>query len=151
MKAKVPVLAFLGFVAIGVGGSAVRVVPPVVEAQATRSVWEGVYTDAQAKRGDGVYQALCVNCHGVELEGGEMGTPLTGPAFAANWNGLTVGDLFERIRTTMPQDTPGKLTTAQTADVLAYLLKANRMPAGKAELVRRPEQLSMIKYEATKP
>jgi len=79
----------------------------------SRSVWDGVYTEEQAKRGESVYRKECAACHGDLLAGAESAPPLTGGAFLANWNGLTIGDLFDRIRKTMPQSAPGRLTRQQ--------------------------------------
>src|SRR6185369_14585331 len=74
----------------------------LLAAQTTRSVWDGVYTSAQAERGAALYANNCASCHGSALGGGESAPPLTGGEFSSNWYGLTVGDLFERIRITMP-------------------------------------------------
>jgi mono/diheme cytochrome c family protein len=101
---------------------------------AQQSVWDRVYTEAQARRGELVYAQTCLNCHGPELEGGDMTPALTGSAFTANWNDLTVGDLSERIRISMPLDRPGTLSRQQNADVIAYILKVNNWPAGSQEL-----------------
>jgi len=117
----------------------------------SRSVWDGVYTDEQAKRGEPVYHKECAPCHGDSLAGGESAPPLTGGAFLANWNGLTLGDLFDRIRKTMPQNAPGKLTRQQNADVLAFALSVNKFPAGKTELSRQTEFLKEIRFESSKP
>jgi len=117
----------------------------------SRSVWDGVYTDEQAKRGEEVYKKECAACHGAELTGGESAPPLTGGAFQANWNGLTLGDLFDRIRKTMPQAKPGSLTRQQDSDVLAFMLSANKFPAGKTELYRQSEMLKEIRFETKKP
>lgn len=119
--------------------------------ETTRSVWDGVYTEEQAQRGETLSRKECANCHGVGLTGGEAAPPLSGDAFLSNWNGLTVGDLFDRIRKTMPQDNPGRLSREQDADVLAYVLSLNRFPAGKAELDHRSEVLKQIRIEAIKP
>jgi len=116
-----------------------------------RSVWDGVYTEEQAKRGEPVYHKECAPCHGDSLAGGESAPPLSGGAFLANWNGLTLGDLFDRIRKTMPQNAPGKLTKQQNADVLAYTLSVNKFPSGKAELSKQSEFLKEIRFEASKP
>lgn len=116
-----------------------------------RSVWDGVYTEEQAKRGEPLYHKECAPCHGDSLSGGESAPPLTGGAFLSNWNGLTLGDLFERIRKTMPQNAPGKLSRQQNADILAFALSANKFPAGKTELSRQPEFLKEIRFEAMKP
>ena len=80
-----------------------------------------------------------------------MAPPLTGGEFISNWNGLTVGDLFDRIRTTMPADAPGRLNRDKTADILAQILSANQFPPGTAELPRQSEVLKEIRIEATKP
>src|SRR5690349_3636261 len=117
----------------------------------TRSVWDGVYTEEQAKRGEESYRKECASCHGDTLVGGGGAAPLTGGAFLSNWNGLTVGDLFDRIRKTMPQGSLGKLTKQQDADILAYLLSFNKFPSGKTELQKQVEFLKEIRFEATKP
>ena len=65
-------------------------------------------------------------------------------------NDLTAGDLFERIRQTMPRDTPGRLSRQQNSDVIAYLLKANGWPAGPAELPPEPAALREIRIQATR-
>jgi len=116
----------------------------------SRSVWDGVYTEEQAKRGEAVYKKECGSCHGEMLTGGESAPPLTGGAFQANWNGLTLGDLFDRIRKTMPQSKPGSLTRQQGSDVLAFLLSINKFPVGKTELYRQSEMLKEIRFETKK-
>jgi S-disulfanyl-L-cysteine oxidoreductase SoxD len=134
--------------AIALAFGLLRAQAPAVE---SRSVWDGVYTEEQAKRGDLVYQKECAACHGAMLNGGESSPPLAGSAFLANWNGLSMGDLFDRIRKTMPQSNPGRLTRQQDADVLAFLLSANKFPSGKAELYRQSEMLKEIRFESQKP
>jgi len=117
----------------------------------SRSVWEGVYTTDQAKRGQQLYGQYCGACHGDTLGGGESAPPLAGAEFLSNWNGLTVGDLFDRMRTSMPQDKPGKLSREQNADILAHMLRANEFPAGSVELNRNSEMLKQIRIDAVKP
>jgi mono/diheme cytochrome c family protein len=108
---------------------------PASAAQAqTRSVWDGVYTEGQAKRGGEVYSQECGSCHGQTLAGGEAAPSLVGSDFTQEWAGLTVGDLFERIRVAMPQDSPGRLSRPQYADIVARILNANEFPAGETEL-----------------
>lgn len=116
-----------------------------------RSVWDGVYTEEQSKRGDEVYRKECAACHGDSLSGGESAPALTGGAFLANWNGLTLADLFDRIRKTMPQSAPGRLSRQQDADVLAFMLSANKFPTGKSELYKQSEMLKEIRFESEKP
>jgi len=124
---------------------------PALPQYDTRSVWDGVYTAEQADRGQPLYRKECASCHGDQLTGGEAAPPLAGGVFLSNWNGLTVGDLFERIRKTMPQSKPGKLPRTTIADVTAFMLKVNEFPAGKEELSTKPEMLSQIQIESTKP
>lgn len=120
-------------------------------AQTTRSVWDGVYTPEQVDRGKALYARECAACHGAELSGGEEAPPLTGAAFLADWNGLTVGDLFERIRVSMPEGKPGSLNRQTNADILAYILGANQFPAGKTELPTGTEFLKQIRFETERP
>lgn len=121
---------------------------PVQAQDATRSTWDGVYTASQAERGGALYQETCASCHGPQLGGIDAAPPLTGGRFASNWNGIKLGDMVERIRITMPQSSPGSLSRADVADVLAYILEVNGFPAGEKELSRRTAFLNMIGYEA---
>lgn len=118
-----------------------------IAAQGERSVKDGVYSDEQAKRGEMVYAETCANCHGERMEGIDMSPALTGATFSSNWNTLTVGDLFDRIRTTMPMDRPGTITPQQNADVIAFMLKANQYPPGSTELPNTVTPLKTIKIE----
>jgi mono/diheme cytochrome c family protein len=118
--------------------------------EATKSVWDGVYTDEQAGRGQPLYKEHCASCHADTLMGGEMSPPLVGGDFLSNWNGLTLGELFERIRTTMPQNKAGKLSREVNADITAYILSVNKFPAGKTELPRSTEFLKQIRIESEK-
>jgi hypothetical protein len=117
----------------------------------TTSVWDGVYTDEQAKRGGPMYSEFCASCHGPELMGGEMAPPLATGDFLSGWDGLTLGDLFERMRISMPQNAPGSLSGQQNADILAFMLAANKYPTGATELSNQAMVLKTIKFEARKP
>jgi S-disulfanyl-L-cysteine oxidoreductase SoxD len=117
---------------------------------AARSVWDGVYTEAQAGRGQELYNQHCASCHADTLMGGEMSPPLAGGDFLSNWNGLTLGELFERIRTTMPQNKPGKLSREINADITAYILSVNKFPSGKTELPHTAEFLKEIRIDSEK-
>jgi len=119
-------------------------------ASETQSVWDGVYTAEQAKRGQALYEKDCSTCHGDRLNGTGEAPALSGGKFLSNWNGLTVGDLFERIRKTMPQDKPDRLTRREKADILAYILNFNKFPAGKSELRQQTEWLKQIQFEETR-
>jgi quinoprotein glucose dehydrogenase len=76
---------------------------------------------------------------------------LADSGFAGDWDGLTVAQLFDRTRTSMPQDAPQSMGREETAAVIAYLLSKNNFPAGDADLSERGEVLATIKYVATKP
>jgi len=137
------VVAFVLFVAPSFAGAA-------QQAAAARSVWDGVYTAEQAKRGEPLYAQYCSSCHGSTFEGGEMAPPLAGGAFNANWNGLSLGDLSERIRISMPQNSPGSLTRQQYVDILATMLGGGEFPQGKTELPREVDVLKQITFESMK-
>lgn len=143
MRIKAALIAIAAAMLIGIAG--------LLPAQTTRSVWDGVYTDEQAKRGKTVYSAQCAQCHGEEMAGGDETPPLTGAAFFANWNGLSVNELFERIRVSMPANNPGHLTRQQNADALAYIFAFNKFPAGTSELPVQGEILKEIRIQASKP
>ena len=117
------------------------------KAEGGSTVLAGVYTDEQAKRGEAVSNKLCTGCHGPDLSGGEAGPTLVGIEFLANWNNLTALDFFDRTHATMPADAPGTMTPQQTSDIIAYVLKLNKYPAGKAELSTDPAALKGIKIE----
>jgi quinoprotein glucose dehydrogenase len=140
------VLAMLASIA---SGSATRVA--AVQDGTTASVWDGVYSEEQAGRGEEAYRQACANCHGPELEGADMTPGLTGGMFTSNWNDLTLGDLFERIRATMPLDKPGSLSRQQNADLVAFLLKANQWPVGTTELSRELGALKQIRIQSSRP
>jgi mono/diheme cytochrome c family protein len=117
-------------------------VPP-----AASSVWDGVYTDEQRARGEQAYRADCASCHGDALEGAGQTPALADHEFASSWNGMPLADLFDRIQTTMPADRPGQLSRERTADILAFVLKANGFPAGRIELAPGPDALKAIRFE----
>jgi mono/diheme cytochrome c family protein len=114
----------------------------------TSSVWDGVYTDAQSTRGAATYTEHCTVCHGVSLAGVGEAPALAGARFVSDFDGLSVGELFDRIRTTMPLNNPGGLSRDQYADILAFVLKTNGFPAGQTELYRRREYLDTIVFES---
>jgi mono/diheme cytochrome c family protein len=114
-----------------------------LSAQQPRTVKDGVYTDAQAKRGLAVYTERCSQCHGQTL-GGDIAPPLVGDDFIGDWNKQTLADLVDKIKNTMPADDPGKLTQQQSADVVAYILQVGKFPAGRAELASAADVLKLI-------
>ena len=112
---------------------------------ATKNVWDGVYTEAQAIRGQELYKKDCGYCHRDDLTGGgsEAGAPaLRGPIFFYRWLHSPLADMFMTIGTTMPQNKPDSLTPQTVVDIVSFLLEENEMPAGKAEL---PPELDTLK------
>jgi mono/diheme cytochrome c family protein len=115
------------------------------------SIWSGVFSEAQAKRGEEAYQASCAGCHGVDLVSVDSETPsLTGPRFNTSWVGKTIGDRFDVIRKTMPATDPGTLDDQTTIDIVAFILKTNGYPAGQAELGVDAAALGKITIEKPK-
>jgi mono/diheme cytochrome c family protein len=144
MKLRIASLTTIGLAAFGALYSNLR-------ADATRSVWDGVYTEDQAKQGQPLYNESCSSCHGDTLIGQDVAPALVGGEFLSNWDGLSLGDLFERIRTTMPASRPGSLSREKNAAILAYILSVNEFPAGKTDLPQQKEVLDEIKISASKP
>ena len=122
-----------------------------VDAQSKRSIWDGVYTQEQAQKGGPLYETGCASCHGGGLEGGETAPALVGGEFMWAWNGLSVGDLFERLRVSMPEGNPSEMSTAQKADVLAFVLSRNDVPVGAEELANQTSRLRTISFDAIPP
>ena len=121
------------------------------EQGAGSSTWSGVYTEEQATAGGAVYAKVCSECHLEDLAGDGFAPALRGPEFMNNWNSLTVGDLFERIRLSMPPSNPSSVTPKEKAEIIAFILKSGGFPSGKTELASTPDALKGIKFEATKP
>lgn len=105
----------------------------------TRSTLTGVYSNDQAARGEKTYNAKCTSCHAPNA--------YTGEAFSRAWATLSAFDLFELIRTTMPNDNPGSLSRQQYAEIVAYLFKLNGFPAGKQPLPTEKDELKRVKIE----
>jgi S-disulfanyl-L-cysteine oxidoreductase SoxD len=122
----------------------------IVSAQG-KTTLDGVYTDAQAARGQTVYTESCSSCHGDDLSGSGQAPALTGKDFNVDWNDLAISDLFDRTSGTMPADKPGTLKPEQAVDVIAFLLQKGHFPAGQAELPTDTAALKAIKFVSPKP
>jgi S-disulfanyl-L-cysteine oxidoreductase SoxD len=107
----------------------------------------GAYSAEQAQQGKAIYQNQCTICHGNALEGQGLNSPLAGSVFVNKWSGQTVADLFAKTIVMMPAMNPGTLTPNDTAKVIAYILSANKFPAGTTELPSDPRSLEMIHIE----
>jgi mono/diheme cytochrome c family protein len=118
---------------LGVAFCAVVLAASLLNAGQPQSVGAGVYSAAQAARGEQLYRAQCGDCHGRTMEGA-IGPPLVGESFLANWSARPLTEAVDKIQKTMPFEQPGSLSRRQSADLLAYMLQAGRFPAGPAEL-----------------
>lgn len=116
----------------------------VLAAEGTNSIWEGIYSDAQAERGAQVYADRCASCHAVDLRGNSNSPSLLGMSFMFLWEGRSVGELFTKIRTEMPSEQPGSLSAQNYLDALAFILRANQFPAGTQELEVDPALNSVM-------
>ena len=110
-----------------------------------RSVWEGTYTAEQARRGEDVVAKHCGYCHGDDLSGADQSAPpLKGSVFLLKWSGRTAAELLGLIEEKMPLDRPGSLSPSAYADVLSFILQANRFPAGNRPLPSDASELQRI-------
>ena len=124
----------------------------VVHAQAPRTVWDGVYTAAQAERGTKVYTDQCSTCHGSEMKGGPGIPGLVGPEFQFSWNKKPVGGIFDYAKMFMPPGQSGSLTDQQYVDIVAAVLQNNGFPPSPtAELPTTKSDLDAITFIDTKP
>lgn len=125
--------------------------PGALRAQSGTLASSGVYTAQQAERGSAVYASKCVSCHNDDLSGNGTAPAVAGPDFFAKWGGQPLAVLFQTIHKTMPSDQPGTLTSQQVADVLAFLLRSNRLPPGKTELPADANALQHVVMDQTPP
>jgi alcohol dehydrogenase (cytochrome c) len=120
----------------------------IVNAQQNASRSEGVFTEAQAGRGQAIYDKRCASCHGLRLEGGSA-SALAGGKFSDKWGrgDKSVDDLYFITRTQMPYGAGGTLSAQQYIDTVAYMLKANGYKSGSRELAANSTMLKQIKIE----
>src|SRR5690606_10217411 len=150
-------------------GAALAVVPGIVPADEpvsapgaqldggtpSASIWDGVYTAAQAERGGYLYPGPCGKCHGRRLDGAPDDPdmfptkPIAGPKFLRAWDGRSLAVLFEYLRATMPENNPGFLSDGEYADLIAYMLQRSGAPAGSSELPADPNVLVPLQLRAT--
>jgi mono/diheme cytochrome c family protein len=104
-----------------------------------KTTLQGVYSAAQAARGQKTYESICLSCHPLASQ--------TGGAFSKQWRGKPLADLYGFVAESMPKNDPGSLTPREIAQVVAYLLKINGMPAGTADLPANESALGTIRIE----
>jgi hypothetical protein len=93
---------------------------------------------------------VCESSHAPDLAGGKVVPEIVGPTFITRWSGQTVGHLFERVVVSMPEDDPSSVSRQAKADIIAFILRANRFPAGDTELPDRIEGFNRFAFEAVK-
>jgi mono/diheme cytochrome c family protein len=129
-----------------------------LDAQAPqRTVRDGVFSDAQATRGQALYALRCAGCHGPGLEGARA-PALKGDAFTAKFRMEPLSALFIQIRYAMPPRTPAttppradvtaQLTNEQAADLVAHILKSNGFPAGNSDFAGSDAINSQVAWAA---
>ena len=126
--------------AVALGLDAVTAAPQA----SPQTIWSGVYSAAQAKRGEAISDKRCATCHNGDLAGGQDGPALVGADVLRAWSGRTAGDLFERIKTTMPADAPQSLSPQETADIVSFIFSQDKCPAGDKELPAEMDALTQI-------
>jgi mono/diheme cytochrome c family protein len=132
-------------------GSLVFVQALILVSAQGKTTLDGVYSDAQAKRGEAVYKSTCEGCHQPDLSGDGQTPGLVGKDFNMDWADQSLGDLFERTRISMPADKPGSLKPAEVADVIAFILNKGAFPAGAADLPADAAALKAIKFVSPQP
>lgn len=102
------------------------------------------YTAAQAAQGRAAYARACASCHGQNLSGSEFAGALNGNRFSQNWSGKSVEALFTYVHTRMPPSKPGSLSPATVAQLVAYIVQVNGIPAGHTSLPVDPKRLAAL-------
>lgn len=139
-----------GLLAIGIVLAAAGQPRAEKTAEPARSIWDGVFTEGQAKRGERVYTGPCSRCHGYRLDGAPDDPdmyptpPIGGRKFLRNWRGRSLGALFDYTRATMPENNPGYLTDEEFTEVIAYMLEMSGVPAGDELLPSDRDRLADI-------
>ena len=126
-------------------GAALALPAPAAAQDGGRTVWDGVYSDAQAERGRTAYARHCATCHATDLSGSLEARPLAGARFMQDWSEDTVDTLYTRVRDLMPFDDPATLPDHIYLDSVAYILQYNGFPAGELDL--DPARLADIRIE----
>jgi cytochrome c len=135
----------LAAAALLLAGSVLRSAALPLAAPGPKTIWSGIYSQAQAQRGEQAYKVQCAYCHQPDLSGGffDNGTgrapALAGPkafdsSFLDRWRDQTVGDFIATIAATMPQTKPASLPVQTYIDIATFVMSKNGIPAGTADL-----------------
>ena len=119
-----------GVAALALGlGLAWAVGTPPASASDEMSTQQGVYTAEQAERGEQLFNEACMVCHQPE--------EFTDAGYMEGWSGQKASDMLDLIRSTMPEDNPGRLNRQEYADIMAYMFSINGLPSGDVEMVSK--------------
>jgi mono/diheme cytochrome c family protein len=119
-------------------------------AQTFRTVQDGVYSEAQAARGQALYRVQCAECHGESLSGGSA-PPLLVGTFVSDWRSQPLSALVNKVRHTMPPGNPGQLTVQQATDLVAHILNVGRLPPGLSDLPADEAAWAGISWPSASP
>lgn len=126
-------------------------VPALAADAAPSSVWDGVYSEAQALRGVQVFEKSCQSCHAADMSGGPVAAGLFGLGFQYLWKDKSLADIYSAMRSKMPPGSPASLPDQTYADLLAAILQRNQFPAGASEMTPDLESLQAIRITWDKP
>jgi mono/diheme cytochrome c family protein len=144
MTTAVVLIGCLGTALAGTAAGLIALAPAA-------TVWDGVYTDEQATRGQALYEKECATCHLDNLRGEGLAPGLIADAFTYRWQDGPLSDLFIVMKATMPESRPASLTDEEYLDIVAYLLKKNQYPSGQRELGKNPDELKQITFAKPAP
>jgi cytochrome c len=117
----------------------------VAQGASGRTVWDGVFTEVQASRGEAAYGRSCAACHKEDMLGSGTAPAVAGEEFFRRWNESTLDDLVQTMKSSMPQDAPNSLTAQVYVDIVTYLLKASGSPTGSEELTANRDRLKLVR------
>jgi hypothetical protein len=145
VRTLTPTLAVLTFAwgcasAAAASSTAAPAAATEMTSAATESGDDALYTTAQARRGEAVYDRVCLECH-TRAEFRER-------PFLFAWEGTSVGQVYRYVAENMPDDGPGSLPEASYLDAMAYILEMNGYPAGDSELTADMSRMDSVPFEA---
>ena len=115
------------------------------------TVWDGVFTEAQAARGEAAYRRSCAACHQEDLLGGGTAPAVAGEEFFRRWNESTLDDVVQAMKSSMPQEAPNSLDAQVYVDIITYLLKASGTPTGSEESTADRDRLKLVRVTSAPP
>ena len=112
--------------------------PAAVAAQAPEAK-PGLVPKAQAANGENVFKVRCAECHAT--------SDFTKVDFARGFDDRPLFELYEKIRSTMPDDKPGTFLPQEYLDVSLYIYKLNGAEEGEGEIKPEEEAMKAVRYK----